>query len=1562
MKKSKQLSISQLISMFFGLMIALVILSYTLITFSNNSLRTNARIIDKTKEMERSVKQIAYLNALVKDGNREAKIDLKTYQDKVDDIVDILKNGREKIAIQTNVGDIAPVSGKVREKVLLFGDNWKRYKKELNILLSENAELDSVVDSKQPTKADEIIAEGDSSQANFTIIQDIKTVEKVRNSKVQKAYEALNEANPRLQKNISEISDLFISNYINTQTTIQVILFFVILILLVTLVAGYFLIIRNLITPLNKVAKITREIADGDVTQKVLYDRRDELGQLSNNINSLVTSLKQTSEFAKNMGNANYEYPFAVRGDKDTLGYALLDMKDNLLKVAEDDRRRNWSNNGFNEFVDILRTRSEDLEALSYRVISNLVNYLKANQGGIFIMQEENGEQFLEMKASFAYDKKKFQEKRIGIGQGLIGQAVVERDILHIDKIPEDYIQVTSGLGDATPKNLLIIPLIDNNEVYGAIEIASFNRFEKYEIDFVEKLSENIASTLAGARNVTRNQKLLLDSQQATESMKVQDDLMRQNMEELASTQEVMQKSQVELQRMKDNLEVQIEERTSELAEKESQLSEALRLADLAPWKLVINKNMFECNNEFFRLLRTNSEIEQGFYISVERFINDFTHIDDRTKLQKKLAEAVRADIDYEESIEFRILPMGSEYRNVSLSIKQTREENDNSLQFLYGTMQDITKQKRIEEQIRLKNEELELQQLEQQKFVTMVENATDFVFMANIDQQIIYSNKIGQQNFGVVPYEANKIFIKDLLRKEDFETFKNEILPQVLSSGMWEGELEMVNLYTKQLTYMTGNIVSIKDNKGEYTAIATIMRDITDKRRIAQEMETSNIRMKSILESTEDEILAIDIDFNLLSFNTQWANFIFKEAGIMPVVGMNLLKDLGLRPELCTKYQIGWERVFEDGSYSDVETFTQKEVQKVKSNGREKDKEIVLGEYYFSRFYNPIYSTDGHITGGVLFTKNITEQQMAEQAILKSENRLKAITNSTTEGIIIHEKGYIKDVNSAFCIISGYTADELIGSYIFNLLTPESKAVAIINMQLGYEKPYEATFINKKGFEIPTEILGRVVRFEDQRVRVFAIRNLTEQFEAQRKLQNAKDMLQKIIDALPQSVFWKDAESKFLGGNQKFLQNIGLEKSDQLIGKSDFDLYVEDEAKEYIEQEQRMIATNMPEIDVLQTQKQISTDKTAWLKVSKVPFHDSEGVILGIIGTYQDITDEKNNEELIRENKDRLRKHIEQLTMLGAQNITIETLPTFAGQITEIICENLNLGRASIWHLVDDNLNEGHLQCLDIFDSNINEHLQHESFAVQKFPIFIAELNEKPVILAEYAQVDARIKELTVPYLAEAGITSLLCYPIKLENKLKGIIMCEHTRTPREWTQDNQKFALSMLDLMTAKIKDAESQEIISSYTEISTKIKEEEREERVATHVENLTNNVVDSVADNIAYQIMEKSIDSIVSIDKNGNISYFNSKAQTILEGTYNKDIFKNMNWFDLFAAFPEELEKQRMTWEQLYMEQEAFEKVVYYGQGDFKYRARTYYEPVKDKSGIFAGVIIYIRKSA
>ena len=166
------------------------------------------------------------------------------------------------------------------------------------------------------------------------------------------------------------------------------------------------------------------------------------------------------------------------------------------------------------------------------------------------------------------------------------------------------------------------------------------------------------------------------------------------------------------------------------------------------------------------------------------------------------------------------------------------------------------------------------------------------------------------------------------------------------------------------------------------------------------------------------------------------------------------------------------------------------------------------------------------------------------------------------------------------------------------------------------------------------------------------------------------------------------------------------------------------------------------------------------------------------------------------------------------------------------------------------------------------------------------------------------------------------------------------------------------MLDLMTAKIKEAESHEIISSYTEISTKIKGEEREERVATHIENLSGNI----ADNISLQIMEKSIDSIVSIDKNGIINYFNSKAQTVLEGTFNKDIFKNMNWFDLFTAFPDELEKQKMIWEQLYMEQEAFEKVAYYGQGDFKYRARTYYEPIKDQNNAFAGVIIYIRKSA
>jgi hypothetical protein len=125
-----------------------------------------------------------------------------------------------------------------------------------------------------------------------------------------------------------------------------------------------------------------------------------------------------------------------------------------------DDRQRNWVSEGLARFGDILREHSLDMENMTYEVISGLVRYLEANQGAVFLANEEDEKKYLEMVACFAYDRKKFPDKRITWGEGLIGAAALERKGYYTDKIKDGYLTITSGLGKANPSFLLIEPLV----------------------------------------------------------------------------------------------------------------------------------------------------------------------------------------------------------------------------------------------------------------------------------------------------------------------------------------------------------------------------------------------------------------------------------------------------------------------------------------------------------------------------------------------------------------------------------------------------------------------------------------------------------------------------------------------------------------------------------------------------------------------------------------------------------------------------------------------------------------------------------------------------------------------------------------------------------------------------------------------------------------------------------------------------------------------------------------------------------------------------------------------
>jgi hypothetical protein len=289
--------------------------------------------------------------------------------------------------------------------------------------------------------------------------------------------------------------------------------------------------------------------------QYIFCDNAESVQDLNDKkiIAELITNLRKASDFIKNITKGNYDVQWEGYDhtnqhlNTDNLTGELIQMREQMKKVKEEDRKRLWANEGFATFADLLRIQNDLFEEKIHLFLSELIKYLQANQGAIFVVSEENPqEKVLKMRSCYAYGRRKHLKKTICLGEGLVGQAFQEKDIIFLTDIPSDYIEITSGLGKALPNSILIVPLIHNEQVVGVLELASFHVFEEFQIHFIKKLMESLASTLISVSDNDRTRLLLEESQQRAEEMRAQEEEMRQNMEELSATQEEMHRKEQE--------------------------------------------------------------------------------------------------------------------------------------------------------------------------------------------------------------------------------------------------------------------------------------------------------------------------------------------------------------------------------------------------------------------------------------------------------------------------------------------------------------------------------------------------------------------------------------------------------------------------------------------------------------------------------------------------------------------------------------------------------------------------------------------------------------------------------------------------------------------------------------------------------------------------------------------------------------------------------------------------------------------------------------------------------
>ena len=327
-----------------------------------------------------------------------------------------------------------------------------------------------------------------------------------------------------------------------------------------------------------------------------------------------------------------------------------------------------------------------------------------------------------------------------------------------------------------------------------------------------------------------------------------------------------------------------------------------------------------------------------------------------------------------------------------------------------------------------------------------------------------------------------------------------------------------------------------------------------------------------------------------------------------------------------------------------------------------------LVGHYFtiisFYLIYKAIIET-GLVRPYDLLFRNLKQ---SEEALRESESRYSILSNATFEGILIHKKGIVIDLNNRFAEMFGYEPDQLIGADATELIPPEYRDTVKNNIASGHEGPYEVTGLKKDSSTFHMEIRARHMRYKGRDVRTAVVRDISDLKQAESSLRDSRNMLQIVLDSIPSAVFWKDRDSIYLGGNRTWLEAVGLKSSEDVVGKSDYDFpWEKEQADKFREDDRRIMEAGIPEYDIIEPFVR-SDGIQAWARTNKVPLRDKEGNIAGILGTYEDITEQIQVKEALRESEERFRTAFEN----AATGIALMANDGYFMNVNQALCKLL--------------------------------------------------------------------------------------------------------------------------------------------------------------------------------------------------------------------------------------------------------------------------------------------------